>query len=178
MVLAAGAGSRCGVPDALARTPEGAPWLEQATTALQGGGCDDVLVVLGAMAETALHLVPPGIGVVVARGGHGGGSAALLAGLQACVSSDAASVVVTLVDLPGLVTEAIRRVAADAGAVDLRRATYGDVAGHPVLVGRDHWSPLAHALTSGAGAGSYLAAHGAAAIDCTGLDGAAEVEVA
>ena len=176
LVLAAGAGSRFGMPKALARTPGGTPWLRLATSALADGGCDEVVVVLGAMAESALHLVPADARVVIARDWQQGQSASLLAGLAACGGSSASAVVVTLVDLPGLTPEAARRVVADAGAGDLRRATYGGAPGHPVLIGREHWRPLTEELAGDTGAAHYLVSHRAETIDCTELGGGADVD--
>ncbi|WP_157602283.1 NTP transferase domain-containing protein, partial [Promicromonospora kroppenstedtii] len=56
IVLAAGAGSRFGMPKALARSDGGTPWLELACQALVDGGCADVVVVLGARADEAERL--------------------------------------------------------------------------------------------------------------------------
>lgn len=176
LVLAAGAGSRFGMPKALARTPDGAPWLRLTTSALVDGGCDEVVVVLGAMAETALHLVPADANVVIARAWERGQSASLLAGLAACRSSAAGAVVVTLVDLPGLTSAAAHRVIGEPGAGDLRRAIYDGVPGHPVLIGRQHWDPLAADLSGDTGATRYLMAHQAESIDCTDLGGGVDVD--
>jgi CTP:molybdopterin cytidylyltransferase MocA len=177
LVLAAGGGSRYGMPKALARTPAGTPWVELATRALRDGGCDDVLVVLGALAEPAMHLVPPEADVVLARDWSAGQSASLRAGLDACGAGDAVAAVVTLVDLPSLTAAAVRRVATDAGSADLRRATYDGAPGHPVVIGRDHWRPLGAGLSGDAGARGYLAAHGVVAVDCTDLGGGHDVDV-
>ena len=45
VLLAAGAGTRFGMPKVLA---ERGAWLRAAVAALSGGGCDEVVVVLGA----------------------------------------------------------------------------------------------------------------------------------
>ncbi|HRD14869.1 MAG TPA: NTP transferase domain-containing protein, partial [Mycobacterium sp.] len=49
VLLAAGAGTRFGMPKVLA---ERGSWLRAAVAALSGGGCDDVVVVLGAAVTT------------------------------------------------------------------------------------------------------------------------------
>ena len=68
-----------------------------------------------------------------------GMGASLRAGLAA-LDGGADAVVVTLVDLPDLTAEVVRRVVAAAtGPGDLARATYAGTPGHPVLIGRDHW---------------------------------------
>jgi molybdenum cofactor cytidylyltransferase len=45
-----------------------------------------------------------------------------------------------------------------------------------VLVGRAHWRPLAAAVRGDMGAGPYLRAHGATAVDCTDLGGGDDVD--
>jgi len=177
LVLAAGAGRRFGAPKALARTPEGLSWLRRAVATLRDGGCGEVVVVLGAGAGEALDLVPPEARVVVATRWQAGQSASLEAGLDAVAASSAEAAVVTLVDLPGLRPEAVRRVADGAVAHSLRRATYDGVPGHPVLLGRDHWPALRMALRGDEGARDYLLGHGAAEVDCTDLGGGDDVDV-
>lgn len=56
VVLAAGAGSRFGMPKVLA---EEGVWLRRAVTALADGGCDEVIVVLGAaVVDVPAQLAP------------------------------------------------------------------------------------------------------------------------
>lgn len=164
------------MPKALARSADGVPWLHRATAALAEGGCGEVVVVLGALAESALHLVPAGATPVVARGWSAGQAASLDTGLRACAATRAPAVLVTLVDLPDLTPAAVRRVAASAGPSSLARASYGGEPGHPVLIGREHWAALATSLAGDRGAAAYLAAHGAALVDCTDLGGGADVD--
>jgi len=173
LVLAAGAGTRMGRPKALCTTPDGVPWLHRAHDALLGGGCATVRVVLGAGADEAIPLVPPGAEVVVARDWRRGMGASLAAGLAGLTpASPTVAVVVTLVDLPELDARAVSRVtAAPVAPGDLRRATFGLGPGHPVLIGRDHWSPLRRLLHGDSGARDYLRTHPPAAIDCADLPG-------
>ena len=51
-MLAAGAGARFGGPKALAREPDGTPWVVLAVRMLKDAGCDLVLVALGASGGT------------------------------------------------------------------------------------------------------------------------------
>jgi CTP:molybdopterin cytidylyltransferase MocA len=71
-------------------------------------------------------------------------------------------VLVTLVDLPGLTAQAVRRLVA-AESADPREvlavATYDGVRGHPVLLGRAHWDGVAATATADRGARAYLATH-------------------
>jgi CTP:molybdopterin cytidylyltransferase MocA len=65
LVLAAGAGTRFGGPKALAREPDGTPWIALAVRMLRAAGCDPVLIALGASADEARPLVPAGAQVVI-----------------------------------------------------------------------------------------------------------------
>lgn len=166
-MLAAGAGARAGGPKALRRDADGVPWLHLAVAALRDGGCDPVLVVLGAEADTARALLPDGAGVVVADDWADGLSASLKAGLRAL---DADAAVVTLVDLHGLPAEAVARILeAPVETTTLRRATYAGRPGHPVLLGRDHWTAAAASAEGDRGAGRYLKAQGAELVELSGL---------
>ena len=112
---------------------------------LLDGGCEAVTVVLGAGADEASALLPDGpVASVVAADWAEGMSASLRAGLAAVAVSGADAVVITLVDLPDVGAEVVRRVvAAGSGRGTLARATYDGRPGHPVVVGRDHWSAMA-----------------------------------
>jgi CTP:molybdopterin cytidylyltransferase MocA len=168
LVLAAGGGRRFGFPKALARTPDGEPWLALAVTTLRDAGCGRVLAVLGAAAEEARALLPDGAEVVVAERWRDGLAASLAAGLRA--AADAPAVLVTLVDLPGLPVEAARRVlGADAGPRSLRRAVYDGRPGHPVLIGADHVASLLATLTGDHGGRDHLAAAGITQVECGDL---------
>jgi CTP:molybdopterin cytidylyltransferase MocA len=164
-----------GRPKALVRTAAGRPWVDLAVETVLGGGCDGVVVVLGASAEEARGLVPdiPSVRVVVAPAWSDGLGASLAAGLHVVgADDDVDAVLVSLVDLPGMPAAAVRRVLGgvpDPGAPRapglgpsalrpatpgtsallpsvLRRAVHDGRPGHPVLIGRGHWDPLTAAL--------------------------------
>ncbi|ROS50547.1 NTP transferase domain-containing protein [Frigoribacterium sp. PhB24] len=188
LLLAAGAGMRMGRPKALVVDERG-PWLTRAVATLFDGGCDRVLVVLGAGAIEARALLaadPRLLGVagqarvsdVVADDWADGLSASLRAGLAALAASapeEARLALITLVDYPGLPSSAVARLlspaAADVplGPGALRRSVFHGRPGHPVVVGRSHWSALAASLTGDRGAGPYLRAHAAEPVDCSDL---------
>jgi CTP:molybdopterin cytidylyltransferase MocA len=175
LVLAAGAGTRFGGPKALARTPDGEPWIARAVSTLLQGGCDAVLVVLGAAAEEAASLVPPEASTVVAERWRDGMGASLSAGIAALPEAD--SVLVSLVDLPELPVGVVERVlGAGLGRDVLARAVYGGRPGHPVLVGRDHWSGLRDTLRGDEGGRQYLEEHGAAHVECGDLFTGSDVD--
>jgi CTP:molybdopterin cytidylyltransferase MocA len=174
ILLAAGAGSRLGRPKALMHDPDGSSWLLRAAAALDAGGCDRVIVVLGAGADEAIELlsaVP--VDVIVAPGWEAGMSASLRAGLGFLVEGDAA--LLHLVDLPDVGPEVVARVlATGAGPKALARASYDDGPGHPVLLGRRHWPGVLASSHGDRGARDYLAAHPPLLVECgdlaTGVD--------
>jgi CTP:molybdopterin cytidylyltransferase MocA len=69
------------------------------------------------------------------------------------------AVCVLLVDTPGITAGAVRRVAGRAAPAALAVATYHGEPGHPVLLGRDHWSAVAEMAVGDVGARRYLARH-------------------
>ncbi len=148
-----------GRPKALVEL-HGRPLLVRALEALRAGGCDPLVVVLGAAAEEAAALVPDGVRVVVAADWAEGMGASLRAGLAA-LSGAATAALVHLVDLPGIGAPVIARLVEAAAHVPdvLARAAYGGVPGHPVLLGRAHWDAVRAAAVGDAGARTYLAGH-------------------
>lgn len=180
IVLAAGAGTRFGGPKALARAEDGTPWIEIACRALLDGGCRQVIVTLGAGADQAGPLVPGWAATAVVPDWFDGASASLRAGLAAAAGTGADVAVVTLVDLPGLPSAAVRRLLGTgdgtAGPDSLRRAVHDGRPGHPVVLGRRHWEPIARTVTGDRGAATYLATHAATAVDCTDLGGGDDVD--
>ena len=176
LLLAAGAGSRMGTPKALVRDPDGRPWLTRAIHTLVAGGCEQVTVVLGAGAEEALPLLEgTGATAVVAADWASGMSASLRAGLTAAVGTDADAVVVTLVDLPDVGADVLRRLLEPTPQpATLRRASYDGHPGHPVVLGRDHWAGVLATATGDRGARDYLATHDVEVVECgdlaTGVD--------
>ncbi len=173
VLLAAGAGTRMGMPKALVRTTDGTPWLGSVSRALLDGGCASVVVVLGAAAGDARVLVPdlPSVRTVVAEHWAEGPGASLAAGLR--VLDDGVVACVALVDLPTMPPTVVRRVTgASAGADVLRRAAFDGRPGHPVLVGPAHRGALVAAVTADPGdrvAGAWLRRAGVSAVDCADL---------
>lgn len=171
LLLAAGAGTRMGRPKALVRAADGEPWLVRGVRALTEGGCTQVSVVLGAAAEEALPLLEgTGATAVVAADWEDGMSASLHAGLAAALTTDADVVVVTLVDLPDVGADVVRRLLDPRpGPATLRRASYAGRAGHPVVLGRDHWAGIDDTARGDRGARDYLARQVVEAVECGDL---------
>jgi nicotine blue oxidoreductase len=131
---------------------DGVRLVDRAVDLLARGGCDPVVVVLGAWVGEV-----PRATVVVNPRWHDGMGSSLSAGLAALEDAPVDRVVVTLVDLVGLTVDAVLRVTGvDA---DLAAATYGGRRGHPVLLGRRHWPGVTAAAVGDRGARDYLDAH-------------------
>ncbi|WP_445444126.1 nucleotidyltransferase family protein [Clavibacter sp. km3a] len=185
VVLAAGAGTRYGGPKALATHPDGTPWLATAIRALAEGGCSPVVVVLGARAdevEALLGALPEAGRTVVVRAADwaDGMAASLRAALRAASGLDPAPVALAVVpvDVPDLDAATVRRVldVAPVDATALRQAVFRGRPGHPALIGRDHWAPLAAAVHGDAGARPYLASRDARLVEAADLSTGADVD--
>jgi nicotine blue oxidoreductase len=178
LLLAAGAGRRFGGPKALVRPAADAPTLlESAVATLRAAGVGRVVVVVGADACRVTPLAAAtGAEVVTATGWAAGMGASLRAGLQHLTEYPAETaadlVLVTLVDLPDVGAEVVRRVLAAArgeGAAALVRAAYGGAPGHPVALGREHWAGVAAAAEGDRGARSYLQGTAHRLVECGDL---------
>jgi nicotine blue oxidoreductase len=167
LLLAAGAGKRMGGPKALVEVG-GEPLVRRGIRLLGDGGCDPVLVVVGAAAERVRPLCA-GADVVEAPDWQTGMGASLRAGLTA-LPAGAVAVVVALVDQPLVTAEAVARLrqAHEGGAV-AAVATYGGRPRNPVLLDRSAWAGVAAAAVGDEGARGWLRAHPdlVVAVDCT-----------
>lgn len=173
LLLAAGAGRRMGMPKALVDD-----WLVRSIEVLREGGCDDVLVVLGAAAEEARALLPADQRVVVAEYWDEGMGASLRLGLAA-LGPEARAAVVHLVDLPDVGPDVVSRVVSTGSTgltAGLARAAYAGVPGHPVLIGRDHWAGVIEAAVGDQGARGYLKTHDVRLVECGDLAGGNDVD--
>jgi CTP:molybdopterin cytidylyltransferase MocA len=177
LLLAAGAGTRMGRPKALVVDDDGTSWLARGVETLRAGGCDEVVVVLGAAADEARELVPDDVAVVVAADWAEGMSASLRAGLDHLESTDADAALVSLVDLPDVSAAVVRRVlAAGADPAALVRTTYDGRPWHPVVLGREHWSGVRASAVGDRGARGYLADHAPVEVECGDLATGADVD--
>jgi CTP:molybdopterin cytidylyltransferase MocA len=149
VVLAAGAGRRFGGPKAPAIV-DGERLVDRAVRLLQEAGCDPIYVVLGAWVGDV-----PGAHIVVNPNWDAGMSTSLRCALSTLNETASTDALITLVDLPGLTAEAMRRVLSAPG--DIVQATFDGERGHPVRISRDHWESLSQTLEGDAGARAYLA---------------------
>ncbi|MDQ3885530.1 MAG: NTP transferase domain-containing protein [Actinomycetota bacterium] len=160
-------------------------WLRRSVAALVDGGCDPVLVVLGAAADQAVPLVPPPARAVIAAGWDEGMGASLRAGLAAVsaalpVMVPAAQVEATLihlVDLPDIGSAVVRRMVGHASPDAVARAVFDGRPGHPVLLGRDHWPAVAAGAAGDRGARDWLAARAdLVLVECSDLATGTDVD--
>lgn len=164
LLLAAGSGSRLGRPKALV-TVAGESLVERGVQTLRAGGCEPVLVVLGA----APVPVPPPARAVPNPDWATGMASSLRAGLAALAGQDVRAAVVALADQPLVGPEAVQRlVAAWRGGVAAAVATYDGRPRNPVLLDRSVWAEVAAAAHGDEGARPWLRAHPAdvAAVPC------------
>ena len=166
------------------RLSDGTPklFVESSAAVLRDGGCGPVVVVLGARADEVREKAElDGYTVVDNPQWTTGMGSSLRVGLTA-VSELALStndgefdaIAVLPVDVPGVTPAAVRRVLGQTNPGALARATYAGLPGHPVLIGREHFSGVYEAALADVGARDYLRSHQVTAVDCsdiaTGVD--------
>jgi CTP:molybdopterin cytidylyltransferase MocA len=143
VVLAAGAGRRFGTPKALVRL-DGRLLVERAVDLLRDGGCEPVLVVLGAAAGQVRATADLRGAVPVTNPDWATGMGSSLRAGLAAVPADVGAVVIALVDTPGLGPDSVRRLIAAHRTAP--RAVHGGasappsdppVVGQPSAVGED-----------------------------------------
>lgn len=163
VLLAAGAGRRYGKPKVLVDE-----WRTAALAALRDGGCDAVIVVLGA----AQIPLPDDVTTVTASDWQTGLSASLRAGLRQADALGAEYAVLHVIDTPDVDAAVVSRVlhSALASRSGLARAYFGDRPGHPVVLASRHWPDVIASVTGDRGAGEYLRARDDVEIvDCSDL---------
>lgn len=163
VVLAAGAGTRFGGGKAVARF-QGERLVDRAVATLTAGGCERVLVVVGALDVGAVHHAI----LVLNPDWKTGMGSSLHAGLFA--ARDAAAVVVSLVDQPLIGAEAVKRlVKAWRDGAPIAVASYDGRRAHPVLFSHEAVAALLPTLSGDSGARDFLATRDdVVAVDCTG----------
>jgi nicotine blue oxidoreductase len=154
--------------------------VERAVATVRDGGCEPIVVVLGAAADEVRATAQLGDATIVENEGWKSGmGSSLKVGLEALGETGADAVVVLLVDTPGVTAEAVRRVSAKSAHDSLATATYGAHRGHPVLLGRDHWSGVAILATGDVGARAYLSARSASVqtVPCADISDDTDMDV-
>lgn len=174
VVLAAGAGRRFGGRKQLAPL-RGRPLLEHALAAVTAGPAAATVVVLGADAAEIERGVELGDATVIrCPDWERGQGASLRAGLAA-LGPEVAAALVTLGDEPFLPPEASRRLlAARRPGLAALRASYSGRPGHPVLIERSLFAPIAAAPDEQPA--TLLREAGIEAVECGDLGDPAEVD--
>lgn len=180
-----------GLPKALVRLPNQNSLLANSIRILREGGCDDVVVVIGAGASYVRSAIDAWqdeldalmgsakLQVVMNPDFEEGISTSVRVGLGAvgALESKPEAVVVTLVDTPNVSPDAVDRVRAISAPGALGVATYEGRVGHPMLIGRDHWEPVAELVSGDVGARKYLSSHPALQrIVCDGLGNSDDID--
>ena len=164
VVLAAGASSRMGQPKAaLPMGPRGETVLSRGVTSLLAAGVPRVVVVSGAHPDAvrlALRLRDPRVRVVDNPAWREGQLSSLLCGLAALDGPALEAMLMTLVDVPLVAPDTIRRLMRtwrETGAPIVRPAR-GEEHGHPVLFARRVFAEL-RAADPASGAKPVVHAH-------------------
>jgi CTP:molybdopterin cytidylyltransferase MocA len=181
VLLAAGAGSRMGGPKALVGPLAGeeSP-VSQVAGWMHVGGCQEVVVVIGAQAADVRASLPlhPWLRIVEATDWANGMGASLRAGLASATGSDAPAALVSLVDLPDVRAAVFARLldsvfeglpAAEPYDSVLARAAYQGQPGHPVLIGRGWWVTAAELAHGDRGARELFATRPHRLVECGDL---------
>jgi molybdenum cofactor cytidylyltransferase len=164
VILAAGSSARMGRPK-LALPVGGEPMIHRVVAAAIGSRCRDVIVVLGASAQTYRPLIDR-LGARLVDNTHHteGMSSSLRAGIEA-VPATAAGVVILLADQPFVTPAIINRLVVEAAASGRRivASSCGGVVGPPVYFDRALFGELG-GLTGDRGARVIVERHAA---ECT-----------
>lgn len=169
---------------------EGRTLTERAIDVLLGGGCANVLVVLGADAQrvrTRLEASRTTWGERVATAEcanwAGGVSESLRTGLAALAARGRRcppAALIHLVDLPDIGPDVVARVfdqgRAGGWPTALSRAAYQGKAGHPALLGVTHWQGVMDTAVGDRGAGPYMRRNDAVLVDCDDLSHGGDVD--
>lgn len=175
VLLAAGAGTRLGRGPKALLPHRGAALVEHATATLLAGGCDAVVVVLGAEAarvRAGSSLDGPGVRVVDNPDWATGMASSLRVGVAAALDLVPARVVVAHVDQPGVGPDDVARLLAAhrPGRVTASRWLAGgaaeDAAGadrprwaHPLVLDATLAAPAAASARGDHGARDFLRTH-------------------
>lgn len=159
LLLAAGGGSRLGRPKALVEIG-GALLVDRAVDVLRSGGCDPLVVVLGASArEVVMHADLSGAVVVVNERWKDGIGASLRTGLVALTDLGASAAVVALVDQPRITADVVRRLVKEPHDAPALVASYAGRPGNPVRLEASVWPEVAELAVGDVGARAWMRAH-------------------
>jgi nicotine blue oxidoreductase len=178
VVLAAGEGSRFGRPKALIEFC-GRPLVEHAASILQEGGCEPVVVVLGAAAEQVPRTSLGDAVVCVNEHWNEGMGGSLRAGLAEADRLGASAALVLLCDQP-VVTPALvaRLIEASEMGAPAAVATFGGDGRTPVVLDHTLWARVSESAVGEIGARGFLRSHPELVelVDCDDVGEASDVD--
>lgn len=146
-----------GVPKALLRW-NGKLLVDHGIDLLVTGGCEPVIVVLGAAVLEVRKQAGLAATVVVAADWAQGMGTSLATGLLAAAETDAEAAVIALVDQPFVGAEAIGRLIASGASAAV--AEYDRKPLNPVLLAREHWADIGRSVNGkDEGARRWLSQH-------------------
>jgi len=182
LVLAAGAGVRLGLgrPKALLEF-DGELLVDRTVRVLVEGGCDPIVVVLGAAAADvgAAAALDHAI-VVVNEGWPEGMGSSLRCGLAVLGDLGATDVVVLLVDQPHVGAAHVRRLLDRRGESPAVVASYGGQPRNPALLAASTWPAVCELAVGDVGARAWIRAHPdqVLAVACDDLGGDIDIDTA
>ena len=183
VILAAGDSSRMGSPKALLLTPRGTSFVESIARTFAEAGIDRIFVVTGRdhervdAAVSNIQLAAP-LTVVRNPDPSRGQLSSLLTAMDVAVTPETEALVVTLVDVPLLTAETVRRVVAEWRRTQaaIARPAIGERHGHPVVFDRRMFEELRQAPLD-AGAKVVIRAHAAEVLNVRVTDEGCLVDV-
>lgn len=158
LLLAAGGGSRFGGAKALVDY-DGELLVDRSIRTLAAGGCDPIVVVLGAQAREAVQAARLDAIVVVNEGWPEGIGSSLRVGLNALFEQRARRAVVALVDQPGVTPDVVRRLVEAPDDAPALVASYRGRAGNPVRLDASIWPDVSALAVGDVGARAWMRRH-------------------
>jgi len=183
VILAAGDSRRMGSPKALLLTPQGTPFVVSIARTFAEAGIHRIFVVTGrdhdqiAAALSNVQLAAP---LHLARNADPsrGQLSSLLTAMDVAITPETEALVVTLVDVPLLTADTVRRVVAEwrRTHAPIARPAIDERHGHPVVFGRRVFEELREAPLN-AGAKVVIRAHAAEVLNVAVNDEGCLVDV-
>jgi molybdenum cofactor cytidylyltransferase len=183
VILAAGDSTRMGSPKALLLTPRGTTFVVSIARTFAEAGIDRIFVVTGrdhdrvAAAVSTVQLAAP-LTIVRNPDPSRGQLSSLLTAMNVAITPETEALVVTLVDVPLLTAETVRRVVAEWRRTHsaVARPAIGERHGHPVVFDRRMFEELREAPLE-AGAKAVIRAHAAEVLNVSVTDEGCLVDV-
>ena len=163
LVLAAGASTRMGEPKALLRVPDGRRYVEAIAASARGGGCDEVVVVLGPPHGQAIGSALPADAQVAWNPEPARGMLSSVQAGLAALTEGVSAALIWPVDIPFVAAATVRTLVMHDGTIVVPMHNFGGGprGGHPLRLGRAWFAEVAR-LDPARGLKALLDAHAAA----------------